>query len=44
MSSSQFNPAKLLEYQVIKETRMIGEYYMSSRKFNPAELLELPSN
>ena len=44
MSSRYFNPAKLLEYKVIEETRMIGEYFMSSRKFNQAELLELLSN
>ena len=38
----EFGVGNCLNYQVIEETRMVGEG--SSRKFNPAELLELPSN
>ena len=30
-----------MNYQVIEETRMVGEFFMSSRKFNPAKLLKL---
>ena len=33
-----------LNYRVIKERRIIGQYFMSLTLFNSTKLLELPSN